>query len=80
MYQAVFIKGLNMNHELLMKALGECVVIMFMCFHYASAILCVLVETRGRRVMSVSQFITFPFHDSISWSINPQDREFYNTI
>lgn len=80
MYQGVFIKGLNMNHELLIMALGECIVIMFMCFHYASAILCVLVETRGRRVMSVSQFITFPFHDSISWSINPQDKEFYNTI
>lgn len=79
-----------MNHELLMKALGEHVVVMFMCFHYASAIVCVrvymcmyvcvLVETRGRRVMSVSQFITFPFHDSISWSINPQDTAFYNTI
>lgn len=40
-YQGVFIKGLNMNHELLMKALGEHVVIMFMCFHYASAIVCV---------------------------------------
>ncbi len=40
-YQGVFIKGLNMNHELLMKALGEHVVIMFMCFHYTSAIVCV---------------------------------------
>lgn len=33
MYQGIFIKGLNMNHELLIKALGERVVIMFMCFH-----------------------------------------------
>jgi len=68
MYQGVFIKGLNMNHELLMMALGERIVIMFMCFHYASAILRVGRNQRAEsHVCEPVHYFSFPWFDIMEY-------------
>lgn len=76
MYQSVFIKGLNMNHEFLMKALGEHVVIMFMYFHYASA-MCVYVGRVGNHVSASS--LLFLSMSRYHGELNLR-TEFYNII